>query len=89
MISVAFKRLFSLHSEKFLKNAEKELYGRIIKKLESLKENPFPSDAKRVVGRQEKIFRVRVGKYRIMYAVFYDKNEILIIDIDKRDSIYE
>ena len=46
-----------------------ELFDRIIKKLETLKANPFPSDVKRVVGRKEKAFRVRVGKYRILYVV--------------------
>ena len=60
-----------------------------MKKLETLKENPFPSDVIRVVGRKEKVFRVRVGKYRILYVVFDDKKEILVTDIDRRESVYD
>ena len=74
--------------EKFLKKADKELRQRIWKKLDELKQNPFPSDVVRVVGRKEKAFRVRVGAYRIQYYVFQDKKEIVIFDIDKRERAY-
>ena len=37
----------------------------------------------------QKIFRVRVGDYRIRYVVFYDKNQLLITDIDKRPHAYD
>ena len=57
--------------EKFLKKADKELRERIWKKLDELKQNPFPSDVVRVVGRKEKAFRVRVGAYRIQYYIFH------------------
>jgi len=45
--------------EWFLKKAEKELRQGIWKKLDELKQNPFPSDVKRVVGKKDKIFRAR------------------------------
>ena len=75
--------------ERFLKKAEKELRQRIWKKLDELKQNPFPSDVVRVVGRKEKAFRVRVGAYRIQYYVFQDKKEIAVFDIDKRERAYD
>jgi mRNA interferase RelE/StbE len=74
--------------EKFLKKADKELRQRVWKKLDELKQNPFPSDVVRVVGRKEKAFRVRVGAYRIQYYVFQDKKEIAVFDIDKRGRAY-
>ena len=75
--------------ERFLKKAEKELRQRIWKKLDELKQNPFPSDVIRVVGRKEKAFRVRVGAYRIQYYVFQDKKQIVVFDIDKRERAYD
>ena len=74
--------------EKFLKKAEMGLKQRIWRKLDELKLNPFPSEVVRVVGKKEKIFRVRVGDYRIQYSVFYDQNNIFISDIDKRERAY-
>ena len=75
--------------ERFLKKADKELRQRIWKKLDELKQNPFPSDVVRVVGRKEKAFRVRVGTYRIQYYVLQETKEITVFDIDKREGAYD
>lgn len=83
-----FKILLGPPSRRFLKKCEKEVYNRTLKKIKQLAVDPFPSDSKRVVGRKEKVFRVRVGDYRLQYIVFYNKNEILISDIDKRPRAY-
>ncbi|MBI2145389.1 type II toxin-antitoxin system RelE/ParE family toxin [Candidatus Woesearchaeota archaeon] len=81
--------LLASASKKFLKKCEKELYDRVINRISELSANPFPPDCKMVLGRSEKVFRVRVGDYRIQYIVFSDKKEILISDIDKRSRAYK
>ena len=86
--------MFSVHYEnqaaRFLeKLATKEDGKRIIAKIELLAENPFPSDTKRVEGYQEvKVFRIRVGHYRILYFVNYQTSALYIIKIDKRERVY-
>ena len=80
---------FSSNATKFLKKSQKEIANRVIETIRKLKTNPFPSDVKRVVGKKDKIFRVRVGNYRIQYSVFHDKNLIFISDIDKRERAYD
>lgn len=83
-----FKIELSNSTKRFLKRCDKNLYKRIINRIKKLSSEPFPQDMKRVVGRKEKVFRIRVGDYRILYVVFTDKNIILISDIDKRPKIY-
>ena len=83
-----FEIELSSRAYRFLKNIDKTIYNRIIKKLDGLSEDPFPPDAKRVTGRKEKAFRVRVGDYRILYAVYFNKETILILNIDKRPKAY-
>lgn len=83
-----FEIELSSRAYRFLKNIDKTIYDRIIKKLDGLSEDPFPPDAKRVTGRKEKAFRVRVGDYRILYAVYFNKETILILNIDKRPKAY-
>ena len=61
---------------------------RLLDRIERLAGDPFPTDVKRVVNRKEKVFRVRVGDYRIQYSVFYDKMMIFVFDIDKRPRAY-
>jgi mRNA interferase RelE/StbE len=75
MPSVRFER----STEKFvLKLKDKTLIKRILRKIEELKEEPFPSEAVRVEEyKKDKVFRVRVGDYRILYYVDYEKSLII------------
>lgn len=83
-----FNVAFSSQAKKFLKKAEKELSKRLVEKIEKLTIDPFPTDIKRIVNRKEKIFRVRVGDYRIEYTVIYEKNLIFVTEIEKRPRAY-
>lgn len=79
---------FSNSAKKFLKKSDLQLAKRLIDKIEELAKDPFPKDVKRVVNQQEKVFRVRVGDYRIQYCVFFDRNLLFVTDIDKRERAY-
>lgn len=83
-----FKIELSSHAKRFLKKADEQLAKRIIERIEKLGAEPFPTDVKRVVNRKEKIFRVRVGDYRIQYTVHYEENLVFISDIEKRPRAY-
>jgi len=78
---------FSTKSLKFLKTVEKKTSSRLVKKIKKLAEEPFPNDCKRLVNVKGKIFRVRVGKYRIQYEIL-GNDELFISKIDKRSRIY-
>ena len=80
---------FSSKSRKFLKKIDNTTWRRITEKIQDLQEDPFPSDAKRVVGRKEKTFRIRVGDYRVLYLVFFDRNLLFISKIDKRPTAFK
>ena len=80
---------FSTSASKFLKKADKQLAKRLVDEIEKLTKDPFPKDVKRVVNQQEKVFRVRVGDYRIQYCVLFDRNLLFITDIDKRERAYD
>ncbi|MEN7981967.1 MAG: type II toxin-antitoxin system RelE/ParE family toxin [Nanoarchaeota archaeon] len=83
-----FELDYSKSSKKFLRKSEKELLLRIFNKLEKLKENPVPSDAKRIEGSKELTFRIRIGKYRILYEVNNNKKVVLVSKIDNREKVY-
>lgn len=84
-----FQTKFSRQAEKFLSKCDNELFNRIKNKSNLLEENPFPSDAK-FINREdkEKIFRIRVGKHRVLYKIKNKENIILITKIDKREKVY-
>ena len=74
--------------EHFLVKCEDKLFNRINKKLEILKTNPIPHDAKRVLGYELPTFRIRIGKHRALYRVNNEEKRIIIVKIDKREKVY-
>lgn len=73
--------------EKFLKKCEKVLCERIISKIEELKSNPVPHNSKRIAGSCTLMFRIRIGKYRVLYEVDYKDQMIGIIKIEHREKV--
>ena len=84
-----FEVHLSTATKAFLKKLDKPLFERIYRRINALAEDPYPADAKRIRGRKEKVFRVRVGDYRILYVIFGDTKRILIVTVDKRAKVYE
>jgi mRNA interferase RelE/StbE len=79
---------YSRQAAKFLRSLDQTTVFRIFKKIENLKQDPIAHDSKTVVGYSEKLYRVRVGDYRILYEIDYNGNLIGIIRIDKRSRVY-
>ncbi len=58
-------------------------FGRIVAALQKLGDNPRPSGAKKLRGY---IYRIRVGDWRIIYAVFDKDNLIIVGKIARRSK---
>jgi len=80
---------FDAPAEKFIDKAQSDIAKRILDKIEELAKDPFPRQACKVEGEKENVYRVRVGKYRILYAVFREKSLVVITNIDNRGRVYE
>ena len=77
-------------AQKFINNLDSHIKERIENTLKRLEKNPVPSNVK-FIGREsgEKIFRYRIGDYRVLYSIDKNKKIILIMKIDKRSRIYD
>ena len=87
-----FKLVFSDEFNKqYDKLKDREIQTRIFKRLEDLEKNPelgimLSGIENELYG---KMFRLRVGKYRIVYAINYQTNEIHVIRVGHRENIYD
>lgn len=77
---------YTTHAERALRNLDNSISKRILEKLESLRAQPRAPGAIKLTG--QNAYRVRVGDYRIIYAIIDDKLLILVIDIGHRRDIY-
>jgi len=86
---MSFSVKFGPQPTKFIKKLDYLTKERIKKKIHKLKEDPFPQDIERVESHKgEKVFRVRVGAYRILYLVRYEEKLLFVAKVDKRGRVY-
>ena len=73
---------------KELKKINKNDIPKVLKRVECLSTNPFPSNSKKYLG-AEHTYRMRVGNYRILYSVYQKKLIICVIRVGHRKNIYK
>ena len=79
------KIFYSKTSFNYLETLDRKTKARIIKAIDKL---PDQGDIVRLQGKKIKdIFRLRVGKFRIIFII--EKDSIKILDIDSRGDIYK
>lgn len=61
--------------------------GYILSKIDLLQNESKNADIKKLNPKHKGYFRLRAGKYRIIFE-YSDSENVLILKIDKRDSIY-
>ena len=84
-----FSVSYSKQAKKFLEKSEKVIAKRILNKIEELMNEPKLRGSKPVHGYGEKLYRVRIGDYRVLYEVDYENKKIGIVEIDDRGRIYD
>jgi mRNA interferase RelE/StbE len=73
--------------EKDLRSLPKSVIPRVVRQIEALKENPFQRQSVKLAG-AERLYRIRVGNYRVVYAVDKEAEEIVIHYIRHRREVY-
>jgi mRNA interferase RelE/StbE len=59
---------------------------KIIKRIELLSENPRPPGCEKLTGKDR--YRLRQGRYRIVYAIRDDELSIWVVKVGQRKDIY-
>jgi mRNA interferase RelE/StbE len=84
---MAYKIEFMQTAATALASLPRNVQERINVKITALTENPHPRDAKILRGKH-KLYRIRVGDYRIIYQIEHHRLVILIVKIGHRKNIY-
>lgn len=84
---VSFKVLWKHSAERELRKIEPKHISRIIKSIEGLTINPFPPGYLKLQT-SEKLYRIRIGNYRVIYMVEIESKEVVIYYIRHRREAY-
>jgi mRNA interferase RelE/StbE len=75
----------SVHKD--FRSLPKSVVERVMKRIEKLKDEPFPHDVEKLEG-AEHLYRIRVGDYLIVYEVETQAQQIMILYVRHRREVY-
>ena len=87
-INPSYQITFARSARKELEHLNKTIALRILKKIESLAENPRPSGCKKLTG-QNYLWRIRIGDYRVVYSIDDANQSIDITIVRHRSDVYK
>ena len=73
--------------ERVLRRLPQQLLQRIDRHIRSLAQDPRPPGCKKLVG-YDNLYRVRVGDWRISYAIEEDQRVVLVVEVEHRSRAY-
>ncbi len=83
----SYKILIKPSAVKEIESIPSKDRSRIVYRIQGLAENPRPPGCEKLSG-QEK-YRVRQGKYRILYQIFDDEVVVIVVKVGKRARVYK
>jgi mRNA interferase RelE/StbE len=82
-----YQVLLERQPEKVLRRLPRDLVRRIDEAVRGLERDPRPPGCRKLSG-HETLYRIRVGDWRIIYAVEEDRLVVLVIEITPRGDAY-
>lgn len=76
----------SRSAQKQLAKINNPFFDAITEKVIALKTNPRPQGCKKLKGNES--WRIRVADYRIIYEIYDNILQIIVIEIDHRKQVY-
>jgi mRNA interferase RelE/StbE len=77
--------LASSRVEHALDNLPSPIQDRVLRAIASLAENPRPPRTRKLRG-TDALYRIRIGRYRVIYWIDDEKRLVVITKIAKRDE---
>jgi mRNA interferase RelE/StbE len=82
----AYKIYFRESGEKDFSPMPKEDIQKILRRIEALGEDPRPSGCEKLTGQER--YRVRQGRYRIVYSIQDEALTVWIVKVGHRKDVY-
>jgi len=79
--------VFARSARKELEALDELLASRVLRRIEKLEDDPRPGGVRKLRGASG-LWRLRVGDYRVLYAIDDDRNLVDVIAIRHRNEAY-
>jgi len=78
---------FERSAKKELDRLDGPIRARVLRKVAALEDVPRPPGATRLIGADD-LWRIRVGDYRVVYAIEDDRLVVIVVRIAGRGKVY-
>ncbi|MGH3802467.1 MAG: type II toxin-antitoxin system RelE family toxin [Pseudonocardiaceae bacterium] len=78
---------FERCAKKNLDRLKGPIRARVLRKVAALADDPRPPGATRLVGADD-LWRIRVGDYRVVYAIEDDRLVVIVVRVAGRGKVY-
>lgn len=75
------------NAEKELAKLDKPVRSRIVRKVESLADDPRPYGVLKLTG-PDNLWRIRIGDYRVVYTIRDDRLIVAVVRVANRGAVY-
>jgi mRNA interferase RelE/StbE len=82
----AYKVFFKKSVRKDFEAIPKKDLTKILKRIEMLGDDPRPAGCEKLTG--EERYRLRQGKYRILYSIHDDELSVWVVKVGHRKDVY-
>lgn len=79
---------FARSARRELEQLDATIIRRIFPKIEALAKDPRPAGCRKIRGERH-LWRIRIGDYRVVYAVYDEDRTVDIIAVRHRSEAYE
>ena len=79
---------FARSARKELESLDSQIINRVLPKIESLAKEPRPAGCRKLKG-EKNLWRVRIGDYRVVYAIYDNEQRVDITGVRHRSKAYE
>ena len=84
---MAYRVNFSKMAERQFRNLPRTVQSRIAPRIDALADDPRPPGVVRLSGRED-LYRIRVGDYRVLYAIEERELMVLVVKLGHRREVY-
>ena len=84
---VAYRIEWKPSAVRELKRLDRQSIPRIVEAIVTLSSNPFPHGVRKLQG-AERVYRMRVGQYRVIYQIEPESSSLQIMRIRHRKDAY-
>lgn len=80
---------FTVEGERDFRRLGASIQKRVVKKLRWLENNFYNAPREHLSYELGKFYKLRVGSWRVIYEIDYEKQYLIILKIEPRDKVYK